>query len=113
MAQQRHKKLTGQGCTDAAGGLLPRLKVRVLQDRKEIELAPPKAKLVNLANLQISRGIHADKKKIGVIRMEGNKVSNVGLKASDLLTTGIERMNQADLVSGFDAVRITCAQRKR
>ncbi len=84
-----------------------------MQDGKEIESAPPKRKPVNLAKLEIARRIDADKQKIGVRRMEGNEVSNVGLKTSDLLAARIERMNQADLISGFDAVRITCAQRQR
>src|ERR1700687_3895476 len=112
MAQQRHKELTGQGCADAAGGFA-RLQVRVLQNRKEVESASPKCEPVNRAEFQIARRIDADEKQIGVIRMEGNEVSNVSFKAADLLSTGIERMNQADLVSGFDAAGITCAQRQR
>jgi hypothetical protein len=68
---------------------------------------------VNLAKPEIARGIDADKEKIGVIRMEGNEVSNVSLKTSDLLASRIERVNQADLISGFGAVRVTSAQRQR
>jgi hypothetical protein len=68
---------------------------------------------VNLAKPEIARRIDADKEKIGVIRMEGNEVSNVSLKTSDLLASWIERVNQADLISGFGAVRVTSAQRQR
>src|SRR3982074_2954286 len=103
MAQSPDKKLTGQGGADAAGGFA-RLQVRVLQNGEKIESSSPKGKPVNLAKLAIARRIDADKKKIGIFRMEGNEVSDVSLKASDLLAARIKRMNQADLISGFDAV---------
>src|ERR1700733_33546 len=106
MAQQRHKKLAGQGGTDAAGGFA-RLQVRVSQNRKEIERSSAKGKFMNLAEFQIARGIDPNEEKVGVVGMEGNEVPNIGLESSDLLATRVERMNQANLVSGFDAIRVT------
>ena len=112
MAQQRHKELAGQGGADAAGGFA-RLQVRIPQNGQEIERPSAKGKSMNLAELQIARGIDPDKEKIGVVGMEGNEVSNIGLESSDLLATGVERMNQANLVSGFDASDVTRAQSQR
>jgi hypothetical protein len=68
---------------------------------------------VNLAKLQVAGGIDADEQKVGILRMKGNEVSNVSFESSNLFTTGIERMDQANLVSRFDAVGITRAQTQR
>ena len=109
MAQQSDKKLTSQGGTNAAGGFA-RLQVRVSQDRKEIERSSTEGESMNLAEFQIARGIDPNEEKVGVVGMEGNEVSNISLESSHLLTTGIERMNQANLVSGLGTIRITRAQ---
>jgi hypothetical protein len=68
---------------------------------------------MNLAEFQIARGIDPNEEKVGVVGMEGNEVPNIGLESSDLLATRVERMNQANLVSGFDAIRVTRAQSQR
>ncbi len=99
MAKQRHEELTGQGCADAAGGFA-RLLVRVVQDRKEVEVAAAKAEIVNFPELEIPRRIHADEENIGIGRMKGDEIADVGFETADLFTARIEWMDQADLVAG-------------
>jgi hypothetical protein len=108
IAQQRHKKLAGQGISDAAGGFA-RIDIRVSQNRQEVERSASKGKFVNLAELQISYRIDADEKQVGIRRVKGDEVSDVRLETSDFLAAGIEGVNQADLVSGDDRGGVTCA----
>jgi hypothetical protein len=68
---------------------------------------------MNFAEFQIARGIDPNEEKVRVVGMEGNEVSNIGLESSNLLTTGVERMNQANLVSRFDAIDVTRPQSQR
>src|SRR5262249_10983191 len=98
----------GQRLSDVARGLA-RLQVRVVQNGEEIECSTTEREPVNLAELQITPGIDADEKKIGVARMEGDEVANVGLKTTDFLTAGIKGMNQADLISRVNVAGVAGA----
>ena len=80
-------------------GRLARLLVRIMQDRQEVEAAAAECQPVKLSQLQIARRVHADKEDVGVGRMEGDEVADVGFEAADLFAARIERMDQADLVA--------------
>src|SRR5882757_1694157 len=99
MAQQRQKKLPGQGRADASRRLA-RLLVGVVQNGQEVEGAAAEGQFVDFSEGQIARGIHPDEEKIGVRRMEGDEVTNVGLQPSNLFAARIKRMNQANLIPG-------------
>src|SRR5579859_3627467 len=68
---------------------------------------------MNFPEFQIAERIDADEQQIGVRRMERDEVADIGLEAADFLTPRIERMDQADLISGLSIACVACAQCQR
>ena len=111
MAEQRHKELRGQRCADAAGRFA-RLLIRIMQDGQEIEATSTERQPVKPSQFQFAARVHADEEDVGVGRMERNEIANVCFEAANLFAARIERMDQADLVTRFDPVGISRAQRQ-
>ncbi len=111
MTQQRHEELACQRGTNGARGFT-RLGIAVAKDRKEIEGAAAERDPVHFTEGEVTDRIHADEQDVGVVRMEGDEVADIGLEPADLLAARIEGMEQADLIAWPNAACIAGAQRQ-
>ena len=55
-----------------------------MQNGQEVEAAAAEYQPVKLSQLQVARRVYADKEDIGVGRMEGNEVADVGFEAEQI-----------------------------